>query len=50
MEKDFIKSLLRVQPEERLGYYDFGEIKSHPLFENIDWEAYESKKLESPIK
>lgn len=35
---EFIKGLLKVDPQERLGYNDFAEIKEHAFFEDIDWK------------
>ncbi len=35
--EDKITRLLKVEPEQRLGYYDFGQIKNHSFFNKIDW-------------
>lgn len=37
--KDLIKSLLTLNPEERLGINGADEIKSHPYFKNINWDT-----------
>ncbi len=36
---DFMKSLLTVDPERRLGANGAEEVKRHPFFDGIDWEA-----------
>ncbi|OHT15885.1 AGC family protein kinase [Tritrichomonas foetus] len=36
--RDFIKRLLVINPDERLGSKDFNEILNHPWFKDIDWE------------
>ncbi|OAF63789.1 3-phosphoinositide-dependent protein kinase 1, partial [Intoshia linei] len=37
VSKDFIDKILKVDPNERLGYHDISELKSHPFFNGIDW-------------
>lgn len=37
MALDFMKKLLVVNPEKRLGRSDFNEIKNHPWFKNVNW-------------
>ena len=36
--RDLILKLLKWNPEQRLGYSGFKEIKSHPFFALIDWQ------------
>merc|ERR1712169_139921 len=36
--QDLIQKLLCENPDERLGANGVEEIKSHPFFENIDWD------------
>lgn len=36
---DFMKRLLTVDPEKRLGANGAEEVKKHPFFDGIDWEA-----------
>ena len=50
--KDFISSILRYDPKERLGYKGFEEMKNHKFFTsvNFDWSALEQMKMESPLK
>ncbi|GFS80170.1 ribosomal protein S6 kinase delta-1 [Nephila pilipes] len=39
--KDFVSKLLQYNPSERLGFGIYGveEIKSHPIFRDIDWKT-----------
>eukprot|EP00798_Chlamydomonas_sp_ICE-L_P016616 gene16616-22859_t len=41
LECDLIEQLLQKEPSKRLGYgpYGLGDIKAHPWFSGIDWEA-----------
>jgi serine/threonine protein kinase len=50
ISKDFIKKLLNVDEKKRLGSGPNGvkEIKQHPFFNGIDWEALELKHLIPP--
>lgn len=50
--KDFINSLLKFCPKERLGYRCWSEIKQHRFFTcvDFDWKALESMEMESPLK
>ena len=49
---DLIRKLLMSNPEERLGGGGRGaeEIKTHPLFHDIDWDKILKKEVESPVK
>ena len=47
--KDFIEKLLIVDPKERLGSQGSESIKSHPLFEGVDWDLAYEKKLKPPF-
>lgn len=44
---DLLMKLLEKNPEKRLGYgsKDASEIKKHPFFEGVDWDAVRSKEL-----
>lgn len=44
--KDLIRKLLIKDPKKRLGYGEDGinQIKSHPFFSKVDWQAIKSKK------
>jgi len=49
--KSLIKGLLARNPQHRLGaYQDAAEIKSHPFFANINWEALANKQSPPPFK
>ncbi|CAG8490652.1 11500_t:CDS:2 [Ambispora gerdemannii] len=49
--KSLIKGLLARNPQHRLGtYHDAEEIKSHPFFNNINWDALYAKKSPPPFK
>ena len=50
--QDIIKKLIVVNPNERLGSGKGGilRIKSHPWFNNIDWNALLEKRIKPPIK
>ncbi|ELP93503.1 serine/threonine protein kinase, putative [Entamoeba invadens IP1] len=44
--KDFVSSLLRVEPELRLGYLSVNQLKNHPWFEGINWNTLLSESRE----
>lgn len=50
--RDFVDRLLQYNPEKRLGMKGWDELKEHPFFKDatFDWEALESKKMESPLR
>ena len=41
-----------LQPSERIGCGEAGaqELKEHPFFRTIDWQALEEKKIKPPFK
>lgn len=45
--KDILNLLLKKDPEDRI---EPEQIIYHPFFSNFNYEAYKSKKIESPIK
>lgn len=49
--RNIIWYLCRTNPSERLGNISGGvdRIKSHPFFDDIDWEALYYKKMKGPI-
>lgn len=48
---DILTKLLQYDPEKRIGCRDLGsvEIKQHPFFKGIDFDALERKELEPPF-
>ena len=48
--KDFINQLIKLNPEERLGYNGFKEIIMHKWFLLFDWKSLYLRKMESPVK
>lgn len=48
--KDFIRKLLTLHPEQRLGYRGAIEIQQHPFLNSINWDDLFYKRLEAPIK
>jgi len=46
--KDFIKQLLTLKPEDRLGAISYESLKKHPFFNGIDFTKLH--ELESPLK
>jgi len=50
--RDFIRNLLMRDPAARLGARAGGveELKRHPFFRGLDWEALERRELEAPFK
>jgi serine/threonine protein kinase len=48
--KSFVEDILKINPQERLGYYgDVEEIKQHTLFSKIDWNNIAQKKVKPPF-
>lgn len=45
---DIINMLLQTDPEKRLGYNSYQELKSHPFFKGIKFDKLEKKELEIP--
>ena len=50
--KDLIKRMLTVNPNDRLGSFANADkdIKSHPFFNDIDWENLTKKNIKVPFK
>ncbi|KAG0668629.1 Serine/threonine-protein kinase [Maudiozyma exigua] len=49
--RSFVKGLLNRNPRHRLGAVDDGrELRAHPFFNDIDWEALKQKKIAPPFK
>ncbi|KAK2197891.1 bifunctional Protein kinase-like domain superfamily/Protein kinase domain/AGC-kinase [Babesia duncani] len=47
--KDFIKGLLTVNPNRRLGGKNGGNVFEHPFFKGLDWKQMLSKQLVAPL-
>lgn len=49
---DFISKLLVKDPRERLGggEEDAKELKRHPFFKGLDWNALARKEIPAPFK
>ncbi|CAR29099.1 hypothetical protein ZYGR_0Z00200 [Zygosaccharomyces rouxii] len=49
--RSFVKGLLNRNPKHRLGAVDDGrELRAHPFFADIDWEALRQRKIPPPFK
>jgi ribosomal protein S6 kinase alpha-5 len=48
--KDFILKLLNKVPSKRLGANGANEVKSHPFFDNINWDDLAHKRVPAPFK
>ncbi|GJJ07314.1 hypothetical protein Clacol_001515 [Clathrus columnatus] len=49
--KMFVKGLLNRNPRNRLGALnDAAELKAHPFFKSIDWEALSKKQVTPPFR
>jgi len=47
---DLVNRLIQRKPENRLGFFGPGEVKSHKFFEGFDWELLYNKETVSPFK
>jgi protein-serine/threonine kinase len=48
--QDIVAQLLMHEPKQRLGFTSSEEVKKHPFFADIDWNALLARKLVPPIK
>lgn len=48
--QDLVKKLLKTNPQERLGYKSYEEIRTHPFFGDIKWEDLFNLRIKSPLK
>ena len=46
--QDLIDKLLDYNPESRIGYSSYDELKDHPFFVGIDFEKLQLKQLQVP--
>jgi len=46
---NLISKLLCREPTQRLGAKDFNELKSHPFFDGVDFEALYAPNSEAPL-
>ena len=44
-----MKRLLHKDPNGRLGHSSVDEIKNHPWFEKLNWDAIYNKKIKAPF-
>jgi len=47
---DFINRLIQRRTENRLGYFGFYQIKSHPWLKDFPWQKISDKTLDAPFK
>jgi serine/threonine protein kinase len=47
--KDLMIQLLKKNPKERLGSKSQEELRAHPFFRGVDWDAVYAKKLKPPV-
>jgi len=47
--KDILTKLLEKTPKKRLGYKGAEEVKKHPFFKDIDWEALLNREIPPPF-
>lgn len=47
---DLVNKLIMKYPDQRLGAKGASEVKTHPFFDNFDWEALENMAIIPPYK
>jgi serine/threonine protein kinase len=47
--QDFIRKLLQLSPQKRLGYNGIQELMNHPFFFGVDWADVAAKRLKPPL-
>lgn len=47
---DLLNGLMAINPKVRLGRNGAQEIKSHPFFKELDWDALYAKKIPMPFR
>lgn len=48
--QDFIRKLLQLSPQKRLGYNGIQELMSHPFFYGVNWADVAAKRVKPPIQ
>ncbi|KAG8437927.1 hypothetical protein GDO86_008570 [Hymenochirus boettgeri] len=48
--KDLVQKLLCKDPKKRLGAAGASQIKEHPFYKNMDWEALVQRKITPPFR
>lgn len=46
--RDLLEKLLDKDPTKRIGVNNKSEIKNHPFFEGVDWDAFLNKRVPAP--
>lgn len=47
--QNLLARLLEKNPKDRIGANSSDEIKSHPWFEKVNWNALQSKSIKAPF-
>lgn len=47
--QNLLTRLLEKNPKERIGFKGAAEIKSHPWFEKVNWNALTNKAIKAPF-
>ncbi|GIQ89557.1 hypothetical protein KIPB_012056, partial [Kipferlia bialata] len=50
LARDLLQKTFNRQPEGRIGANGMHEIKEHPFFHGLDWEALARREIEPPVK
>lgn len=48
--KDFIRKLLQINPQKRLGFLGIQDLMNHPFFNGINWADINAKKVKPGIQ
>ena len=46
--RNLIDKLLDPVPQDRIGYSNYSELKTHPFFEDVDFESIDALDAEVP--
>lgn len=47
--QNLLSRLLEKSPQQRIGYSGAAEIKSHPWFEKVNWNALTNRAIKAPF-